>query len=335
MIEVAFLNVGNADSIVVTRAASPAIVIDVPKPQKVKTWLKQQNCQFIDAVFFTHDHRDHIPSLENLATFLEDWAQQGTIRQVYLPSEYVSRAISPDGKSKLARNRDAIDKILLLQQKHSFNILRAEKGHENLEFEQIKVQVLHPSFMFMELNKDGLKRNESCLVLRLDYGDFSALLLADIEGKGLEELLKSSTTGQMKCNIIKVPHHGAWQNQNAINLKTLFDNADPEFAILSVGSTNPHKHVIPELFSELLHRCRNRKKRLNQFVCTEVTRTCVYTKTEIQERGKQGLAHRLPCAGDIIIQAQFTGSWQFKNESDHSIRLQSVERPACLGKADL
>lgn len=334
MIEVAFLNVGNADSIVVTKVASPAIVIDVPQPRKVKTWLKQQNCQSINAVFFTHNHRDHIPSLENLVVFLEDWVKQGTIRQVYLPTGYISSAIPSGSDPKSERMRDAMDRLLLLD-KNAFHIIRAEKGHSNLESGQIKLQVLHPSFTFMELNKDNLECNEPCLVLRLDYGDFSVLLLADVEGKGLDELLSPSTMDQLQCNIMKVPHHGAWQNQNATNLKRLFDNADPEFAILSVGSTNQHKHVVPELFSELLHRYRNSKKRLARFVCTEVTRTCVYTKSERQELGKQGLSHRQPCAGDVIIQAQFNGSWKFKNAPEHDLQLQKVERPACLGKADL
>jgi beta-lactamase superfamily II metal-dependent hydrolase len=331
VIEVAFLDVGNADSIVVITPKRSAIVIDVPRPLQVESWLNQQDCSAIDAVFFTHNHRDHTPALDKLVVFLNLWLRTGTIAQVYLPTEYIATAID----NPLLE--DALEKLVRWDSRE-FAIERAEKRPSPIKLGDIDVRILHPSFLFVEQHRKRMKPNEPSLVLSLEYGEFRSLLLADIEGAGLETLLGYTDDNDLKCNIIKIPHHGAWQPQNAEMLQQLFDRADAEFAVLSVGSTNPHGHVVPQLFVELLKRQKDVSSRLARFVCTEVTRTCVHTSAErkrMGKKGKQGLAQKRPCAGNVVIQAKPDGSWLFQTEAEHDLRLQTIERPACLGQADL
>lgn len=329
MIEVAFLDVGNADSIVVIKPQQSAIVIDVPRPLQVESWLNRHGCSSIDAIFFTHDHRDHIPALNNLVDFLHLWLKTKTIAQVYLPTEYIRNA---DATNPLLK--DAFEKLSRWAGR-KFAVERAEKRASPIQVKDISIRILHPPFLFVEKLTERPKPNESSLVLSLEYREFSALLLADIEGKGLETLLNETSEGDLRCNVIKIPHHGAWQPQNAEMLQQLFDRADAELAVLSVGSTNPHGHVVPQLFSELLKRQKNASSRLARFVCTEVTRTCVHTSAERKRMGKKGLTQKRPCAGDIVIQAEQDGNWVFKTEPEHRAHLQTIERPACLGQAEL
>jgi len=335
VIELAFLDVGNADSIVVTKLSTPAIVIDVPYPRKVEDWLDQYECQDISAVFFTHNHRDHIPSLINLVTFLGGWLKKGTIAQVYIPLGYIDHAIaSADDPKSQQKLRHAMDKLNLWDGR-SFSIEGAAKRHSPIKLGDIEMRLLHPSMLFIKQYKRNNQRNELSLVLRLEYGDFNALLLADIEGGGLEKLLNYTDDNELKCNVMKIPHHGAWQKQNSKMLRELFDKADTEFAVLSVGSTNPHGHVVSELFRELLKRQNDNGTRLTQFVCTEITRTCVHTAAQRQSMNNKGLEHKRPCVGNVVVQAQRNGSWTFKMRAVHQTHLQKVERPACLGQADL
>ena len=115
---------------------------------------------------------------------------------------------------------------------------------ENYSDKMLKIEPLHPSQHYIEshFGLDKSKLNEISVVLRVVYGEFSAILLADIEGDGLTELLQLKT--DFTANVVKIPHHGAWP-KNGEDLKTLLEFIDPEIAVLSVGSKNQHGHVKP------------------------------------------------------------------------------------------
>lgn len=335
MVQIAFLDVGNADSIVITQPEHAAIVVDAPRPRRVSEWLQKQECSSISALFFTHDHRDHIPSLGRLVTFATDWLRKGTLEQLFLPTGYLERAkLLIKDKASEARFRHALDKLALWDGT-SVSIERAEKRASPLQFADVHIKMLHPSTLFVQQLTQKMVPNELSLVLRLEYKGFSTLLLGDIEGKGIDTLLGNTHTSDLKCNIVKVPHHGAWQTQNAARMRKLLDACDAELAVLSVGSKNAHKHVAPGLFEELLNQMGNENRRMCLFVCTELTRTCVHTKEERAQMNKMGLQRKRPCGGDITIQVGANGNWTYVDSRAHSERILEVERPACLGKADL
>ena len=78
-------------------------------------------------------------------------------------------------------------------------------------------------------------------------------MLADLEGKGITECLSICSDEELKAEIIKIPHHGAWKETGG-EFEKLLDKIDPILAVLSVGSNNKYGHVKPDLFSELLKR---------------------------------------------------------------------------------
>jgi beta-lactamase superfamily II metal-dependent hydrolase len=100
------------------------------------------------------------------------------------------------------------------------------------------------NFIEKHLAQTRSRLNEISLVLRISYDQFAALLLADIEGEGLKECLDICTEDELKANIVKIPHHGAYP-KNSEDLKQLLEKIDAEIAILSVSSTNPYGHVMP------------------------------------------------------------------------------------------
>lgn len=145
-------------------------------------------------------------------------------------------------------------------------------------------------------------------------------------------MLNRCTDDDLHCHILKIPHHGAWQ-QDAEGTESLFTRANPELAILSVGSTNTYNHVQPGLFRALLHL--QQTQRLQRFVCTEVTRTCVHTAQERADMKQKGLPSRQACAGDIVIEANHSGTWAVCNMATHQARVDAIERAACRRRADL
>lgn len=344
----AFLDVGNADSIIVTHEASPsiksAIVIDIPNARVVTDWLKKEKVSVIDCVFFTHDHRDHLPSLPSFVKFVTDWLKSNTIDTVCLPTETIRNSfqqLKPYDPSnvKQQRLRHAMEQLSLWDKGKgkNLNIRRVERGTSPFVYGSLKVEVLHPSYIFVEhhFNTNPVQVNETSLVLRIEYGKFVAILLADIEGKGLTELLTNfNNLPALKAHLVKIPHHGGWPS-NSNELEELLRKIDAELAVISVGSQNKHGHVVPELFELLLNLQRSTSQVLRKFLCTELTRTCVKSVSERSAMGKSGLDKRQACGGNIVIIADTSGDWEIENQVAHSKLIQTFSRAACLDKAEL
>jgi hypothetical protein len=213
------------------------------------------------------------------------------------------------------------------------------RGGEEYSENALKIQALHPSHIYIEnyLALGGGKLNEISLVLQVTYGSFTALLLADVEGNGLTDLLhylqSVAYRNSVAVNVAKIPHHGAWPN-NGDDLRELLNLVNPELAVLSVGSKNQHNHVRPELFQTLTNMKNTKSIRLDSFICTEATRTCIHSMAETSLMGKQGLTEVRPCAGEITIIAETSGKWSLKTKTDHPAKIASMPYAACAGRLE-
>jgi len=338
-----FLPVGNADSIVICPDDDSTVVIDIANPRVLDKWLQNNHQNNIRQVYITHAHRDHFPQLVKLVEFLKIWIKRGTVERFILP-----HSVYKDAVEKLDNKRGqtphyqqlevALNQLDDWDRKNIIRILPGSLDSNQFSHGQLNINILHPSLPFIEkhLAKTSGRLNEISLVLRVTYGDFAALLLADIEGDGLRKCVDSSMLNppEFSANIVKIPHHGAWP-KNGDDLKQLLETIDAEIAFLSVGSENTYGHVVPDLFDLLLSLKNDTSKRLQNFACTEVTRTCVHSARERSSMGKSGLAKKQLCAGEITIFAETSGQWQLKTQTVHEDIISSLTHPACKGKADL
>lgn len=335
--EFVFLPVGNADSIIIYPNGGSAVVIDMHNISTLLKWFQNKRETNISRIYITHEHRDHFPPLEDLVTFLETWLKTGTIGSICLPYEVYKKA-----KKKLADGkgngllRDALLRLRDWEKKNIINFIEVTRGSNPYSQDSLEIHVLHPGLLYAQdhLAKTGAKDNEISVVLRVTYGDFAALLLADIEGAGLKDCVDICKPHELNANIVKIPHHGAWP-KNGDDLKQLLEAIDAEIAVLSVASTNKYGHVVPDLFDLLLHLKNDPSKRLKKFACTEVTRTCVKSASERSAMKKSGLAKQQLCAGEITIFAETSGQWQLKTQTVHEDIISTLTHPACKGKADL
>ena len=336
--EIAFLPVGNADSIVIRPAGGSAVVIDLHKIPTLLKWFQNKKETNISRIYITHEHRDHFPSLEDLVTFLENWLKRGTVGTLCLPYEVYKEAKKKVASSRGANKRleDALLRLRQWEKKSIINFLESTRGSNPYSQGSLEIQVLHPALLYAQDHLASIRGrdNEISVVLRVTYGDFSALLLADIEGAGLRECVEICKPHELNANLVKVPHHGAWP-RNGDDLRQLLEAIDAEIAVLSVGSTNKYGHVVPELFALLLSLKNDTSKRLKNFVCTEVTRTCVNSPSERAEMGKSGLDRQQLCAGEITILAETSGNWNLKTQTNHADEVSHFKCAACDGRADL
>jgi competence protein ComEC len=112
--------------------------------------------------------------------------------------------------------------------------LRAEAGMTMELGQAVRLHVLHPPATLLADTSSDVNNNS--IVLRLEYGRFSALLTGDIEHEGEEALL--ALDQPVDSLVLKVPHHGG---DNALTLPFL-QAANPQVAIISVGSDNRFGH---------------------------------------------------------------------------------------------
>ncbi len=342
--EITFLPVGNADSIIVKPENGAAVVIDLPDLPLLRKWFDRKQENRISRIYVTHAHRDHFAPFNQLVTFLENWlAIGGIIETICLPRDAIKNAIQQvtanRGKSAYYRDlEDALPRLKALRSR-GIQFLSMNRGDNPHHEEALEIHTLHPETIFLEshLATSNNKHNETSLVQRVTYGKFAALLLADLEGAGLTDLLEvtEQSPADLKAQVAKIPHHGGYP-KNGEELKTLLEKIDPEIAILSVGSTNPYGHVVPDLFRLLVDLKNDQSKQLKQFICTEVTRTCACSASARNAMKKnQGLPSRKLCAGEITIIAETSGRFRIETETDHSQEITQVRYAACDDRSDL
>lgn len=84
--------------------------------------------------------------------------------------------------------------------------------------------------------------NNMSLVTVIKYGDNRVLFTGDIETDRINELLDSGE--DIKCDWIKMPHHGRYQSE----IDLLIKSVDPEYAVVSCGN----KKGVPKQTKKLL-----------------------------------------------------------------------------------
>lgn len=337
-----FLPVGNADSVVICGDNS-LVLVDLGNLNVLEEWLQKHELLRIDRIYITHAHGDHFPSLIKLVDFLGTWFNHGIIEKLHLPYKIIEiarkKVQSDRHNPKSQRLELALNRITEWSKNRIIKLSPIVRDGEEYSEGSLKIEALHPSQDYTEnhLALSSSRLNEISIVLRISYGKFSALLLADIEGIGLTELLSfleaNSKSTEFTVNVVKIPHHGAYP-ANGEDLKELLALIDAEIAILSVGSNNPYGHVEPKLFNALIELKTNLSKRLKQFVCTEVTRTCVHSVSDCSAMGKSGLPSRKLCAGEITIVAEASGKWKLKTETDHPTVISGFDYAACKEGSD-
>jgi len=341
-IKITFLDVGNGDCTIISHAKS-AVVIDVRSKRRLEQWLEDHNIKIIDCLYFTHGHQDHFPSLTGFVTFVSDWLKKddAEVRRLCLPTEVIRNPnleINNANISKVQKKllQSALDKLDLWYSTNTLEICRAERDSRPHLYEDIVINILHPSFLFFEgqnrKRPDSL--NETSVVLRVDYGSFRTLLLADIEKSGISALLAKCNGDDLRSQLVKIPHHGGWPS-NSDEFHQLLQLADPEIAVLSVGSKNQHGHVVPELFGELLNLKNDPSYRLEQFVCTEATGTCVWNAIKRRANRHANLDQKVTCGGDISITAELSGTWIREGINQHAEVVKTIGYAACQGRIDL
>lgn len=162
-------------------------------------YLQKEGINHIDYLIVTHGHNDHAEDLMDI--YYSNIKVDTLIVSFYDDSSYITEACS-----------------------YYKNVLRF-KANDEINLDKLNIKCLAPTSNNSNLNNISL-----VLKIRVLNKDF--LFMGDYE---LEETLLNSN---IKCDILKVGHHGA----KYAFTKAFIDKCDPSMCVISCGAYNKYNH---------------------------------------------------------------------------------------------
>ncbi|MGV8175601.1 MAG: ComEC/Rec2 family competence protein [Methanothrix sp.] len=240
-----FIDVGQGDCILMT-LEEKSILIDggsLKMGQMVESYLREQNVSRLDRVILTHPHDDHMGGLIKI---LED-----------LPVEEVIESGQTDSSLLYKMFKSLIDQ-------KNISHRRVQRGQEIVLNDDLKIDVLSPplpsspdldnsSPIVLKIPAETVavqiisgNINQNSLVLRVEYGNVSFLLMGDADTV-TEGSLAASGCCNLSSNILKVGHHGGSSASSAPFLRCVM----PEISIIQVGKDNFYGYPTQETLNAL------------------------------------------------------------------------------------
>ena len=220
-LSVKFFNAGKADAILLYTDESAVLIdtgLDGFAPYILHT-LSELDIQTLDTLILTHFDKDHIGSADEILesvdvgrVLVSDWPKDS--------DEYADlmAALETTGiESEVVFGDDQV----------SFMLDGAEYTVDGPDAS--------------DYDKDD--SNNSSLIVTVQYGQTSFLLMGDAQNERIEEFLSQDSS---EYDVLKVPYHGNYQKQ----LKNLIPSADPEYAVITCSASEGGEAKTLDLLEE-------------------------------------------------------------------------------------
>ena len=246
------LNVGKADAILVC-CEGENLLLDTgtcDQGDKISDYLTAYQIKKLDYLVISHPDIDHIGGL---AQILKEHGAK-TLYLSALQEKFFGASPESLAAREMLENGRAIPHFL--------------KAGDSFSLGGATLRVLAPL-------TEQESPNDSSLVIKLVYGDFSALFCGEIEKEGEAELVRSGQN--LKSDLLKISHHGS----KTSTTKLFLNAVQPECAVISVG---PDRNQLPS--REVLTRLENFQVKVYR---TDVDGTVIFTQSGLESQD-----HRAP-----------------------------------------
>jgi competence protein ComEC len=224
-LKVAFLDVGQGDSILIQAPNGKTMLIDGGRSTSLANTviipkLKEWGAAQVDVLIPTHPDQDHIAGLvgvlENYPVALVALTGQVHATQIY-------------------------ERLLTNIRDKNIEALQVRTG-TIIPFDPVlKIEVLNPDDA--AVNSDDT--NNASIVLKLIYGNTSFLLTGDAEMPANKAMLDRGAN--VRSTVLKLGHHGS----RTSTTEDWLTQVQPQLGIISAGKDNSYGHPHPEVIAAL------------------------------------------------------------------------------------
>ncbi len=217
-----FIDVDQADAALI-RTEHGDILIDAgtnSSEDELKAYLDSLGVKDIEYAVFTHPHEDHIGGADMI-----------------LLNYNVKRVILPNVTHTSNTYRSMIDCI----EKEGCEVIEAVPD-KSFKVGEMLCTILAP------VTGGYTELNDYSVVLRVDYGDTSALFTGDAEIFSENQMLErygAAAGGMLDVDLIKVGHHGSDTSSG----QAFLDAVTPNYGVISVGEGNKYGHPIGSILA--------------------------------------------------------------------------------------
>lgn len=227
-LKISVLDVGQGDAILLQDGKRNIMVDvgDIKEQSLLEQRLQERRIRDIHTVILSHHHNDHMGNIMKLM------------------GKYHVRNIYDNG---LVNNASGISRKLdrILRDGNYHN--RVLQAGDRIDIDEgYYFEVLSPgSFLPKKLRGD---QNNSSLVLKLHYGDFTMLFTGDIENP-VEVALAEKYGSALRADVLKVAHHGSRTSSNY----RMVSKVQPKYALISCGDFAIYHHPNKKVVGALEH----------------------------------------------------------------------------------
>lgn len=233
-IEIKVLDVGQGDAILI-RTGTQTVLIDtsdIDEQDKLRAELKKAGVTVIDKLIITHPHADHLGGASLVF-------REFDVKSVY------DNGLTAKPKFYLNYLKTIKSKKIPYKKIYAGDCLDFGNG--------VKFDVLSPTAEYIKSgakdSKGKVDMNNSSVVGRLTFGDFAMMFTGDLEMNNEKEILRRHS-GDLKCQVLKVGHHGSHTSSSEQFLKKV----SPKVGIISCGKGNDYGHPHDKAMKRLEQR---------------------------------------------------------------------------------
>jgi beta-lactamase superfamily II metal-dependent hydrolase len=217
------LDVGQGDAVLIRSPEGKTALIDAGPSRDVVATLRKQGVTSIDLLVVSHHHIDHYGGMAE-----------------------VVRAFRPRVFLASNSSHTTATYLKLLELVRDTGVRAIQPGSEPRKIGLGSVVLT----VFPQPPENKGDENDNSIGIRLDYGDFSALLTGDSEARSRAFWRKNCPSLLKDVTVLKLAHHGS---RNGTNAQWL-DLTRPELAVASLGAGNDFGHPHAETLALLERR---------------------------------------------------------------------------------